>query len=68
MFGRIGIQELLVIFVIVLIIFGPKNLPDLGKTMGKTIKNFKDSINGKDTEEPKNQINKEVETKKEEDE
>lgn len=49
MFGKIGTQELLVIFAIVLVIFGPKQLPKLGKTFGKTIKNFKDGIDeGKD--------------------
>lgn len=44
MFGRIGTQELLVIFAIVLVVFGPKQLPKLGKTFGKTIKSFKDGI------------------------
>ena len=54
MLGRIGIPELAVIFAIVLVVFGPKNLPDLGKTLGKSIKNFKDSLNGvEDTKENK---------------
>ena len=54
MLGRIGIPELVVIFAIVLVVFGPKNLPDLGKTLGKSIKNFKDSLNGvEDTKENK---------------
>jgi sec-independent protein translocase protein TatA len=44
MFGRIGTQELLVIFAIVLVVLGPKQLPKLGKTFGKTIKGFKDGI------------------------
>lgn len=44
MFGKIGTQELLVIFAIVLVVFGPKQLPKLGKTFGKTIKGFKDGI------------------------
>lgn len=44
MFGKIGTQELLVIFAIVLVVFGPKQLPKLGKTFGKTIKSFKDGI------------------------
>lgn len=49
MFGKVGTQELLVIFAIVLVIFGPKQLPKLGKTFGKTIKSFKDGIDeGKD--------------------
>lgn len=44
MFGRIGTTELLVIFAIVMVVFGPKQLPKLGKTFGKTIKSFKDGI------------------------
>ncbi|HHZ01328.1 MAG TPA: twin-arginine translocase TatA/TatE family subunit [Tissierellia bacterium] len=44
MFGKLGTQELLVIFAIVLVVFGPKQLPKLGKTFGKTIKSFKDGI------------------------
>ncbi len=38
---RIGMNELIIILVVVLIIFGPKNLPKLGKMFGKTIKSFK---------------------------
>lgn len=40
MFG-IGVQELLIILVIVLIVFGAKNLPILGSNMGRAISNFK---------------------------
>ncbi len=39
--GSLGIQEMLVIFVIALIIFGPKKLPELGKSLGKGIAEFK---------------------------
>ena len=38
---RIGTNELLIILVVVLLIFGPKNLPKLGKMFGKTMNNFK---------------------------
>lgn len=41
--GRIGIPELLVILVIVLLIFGASRLPELGRGLGKGIKNFKDA-------------------------
>ena len=41
--GRIGIPELLVILVIVLVIFGASRLPELGRGIGKGIKNFKDA-------------------------
>jgi sec-independent protein translocase protein TatA len=42
--------EHIVIIGVVLLIFGPKRLPDLGKSLGQSIKNFKDSFNGLDSE------------------
>ncbi len=45
MFGSIGMQELIIIFVIALIIFGPRKLPDLGKSLGKSIAEFKRASN-----------------------
>ncbi len=42
---RIGTNELLIILLVVLIIFGPKQLPKLGKMFGKTMRSFKDGIN-----------------------
>jgi len=41
---RIGPQELIIVLIIVLVIFGPKNLPKLGKMFGKTMKNFKEGM------------------------
>ncbi len=49
MFG-VGYQELLVVMVIVLIIFGPKNLPKLASSMGKAIRDFKSGLSGVDDE------------------
>jgi sec-independent protein translocase protein TatA len=40
-FGSIGMPELLVIFVIALVIFGPRRLPELGRSLGKTMAEFK---------------------------
>lgn len=42
--SRIGTPELMLILGIALVIFGPKQLPKLGKTFGKTIKSFKDGV------------------------
>ena len=44
MFGSIGMPELIVILVIALIIFGPGKLPDVGKTIGKAIRDFKKAM------------------------
>lgn len=49
MFG-IGQQELIIFLIIVLIIFGPKNLPKLASSMGKAIRDFKSSLGGVDQE------------------
>ena len=45
MFGPIGMPEMIVIFVIALIIFGPRKLPELGKSLGKSIAEFKRASN-----------------------
>ncbi len=45
MFGSIGMPELIVIFVIALIVFGPRRLPDLGRSMGRAIAEFKRATN-----------------------
>ena len=43
--GSIGMPELVVIFVIALIIFGPRKLPELGKSLGRSINEFKRACN-----------------------
>ena len=43
----IGLPEILIILVIVLVIFGPKRLPDLGRSLGSGMREFKDSVTGK---------------------
>jgi sec-independent protein translocase protein TatA len=46
-FNSIGPPELLIVLVIVLVIFGPKRLPGLGRSLGSGMREFKDSITGK---------------------
>ncbi|RQD67383.1 MAG: twin-arginine translocase TatA/TatE family subunit [Tindallia sp. MSAO_Bac2] len=41
MMGRIGFQEILLVFGLALLIFGPTKLPEIGKSMGKGIREFK---------------------------
>ncbi len=53
MFGPIGPMELALIVLIIVIIFGARKLPELGKSMGEGIKNFKKSISSKDNDEDK---------------
>ncbi|MDO4536725.1 MAG: twin-arginine translocase TatA/TatE family subunit [Coriobacteriales bacterium] len=47
----LGAPEILVILVIVLVIFGPKNLPKLGSALGKTVKNVREGMEGEEEEE-----------------
>ena len=44
---NIGPLELAIVLVIALVIFGPKRLPDLGKSLGSGMREFKDSLTGK---------------------
>ncbi len=41
MLGTIGVQEMIVIFLVALVLFGPKKLPELGKTLGKALTEFR---------------------------
>ena len=48
---NIGPLEIVVVVAIVLLIFGPKRLPELGRSLGSGMRNFKDSITGKDDDQ-----------------
>ena len=50
MFGMPKGLEIVIILLVVLLIFGPKNLPKLGKMFGKTVKNVRDGMEGVDEE------------------
>jgi sec-independent protein translocase protein TatA len=55
MLGSIGMPELIIIFVIALIIFGPRKLPELGRSLGKSLAEFKKASN-----ELKNTLEEEI--------
>jgi sec-independent protein translocase protein TatA len=46
-----GPFEIVIVLVIVLLIFGPKRLPDLGRSLGRGMREFKDSVTGKDDDD-----------------
>ncbi len=45
MFGSIGFPELMMILIIALLLFGPNKLPDIARTLGKTIHEFRKTVN-----------------------
>jgi sec-independent protein translocase protein TatA len=49
--GWIGFPELIVLLLVLLLIFGPKRLPEMGRSLGKGMREFKDSVTGKDKDE-----------------
>jgi sec-independent protein translocase protein TatA len=46
MLPEIGITGLIVILIVALLVFGPKRLPEIGRSLGKGMREFKDSISG----------------------
>jgi sec-independent protein translocase protein TatA len=50
--GWISIPEIILLLVVILLIFGPKRVPEIGRSLGKGMREFKNSITGKDEPEP----------------
>ena len=58
-----GVPELLIILAVILLIFGPKNLPKLGSALGKTVKNLREGMGGGKEEVVEEVVEDEAESK-----
>ncbi len=56
MFGSFGAPELLILLVIVLLLFGAKRLPEIGKSLGSGMRHFKDGVSGDDAAGPSDEV------------
>ncbi len=56
--GSIGVTELVLVFVILLLIFGGRKIPELARGLGSGIRNFKDSLQGDESQDEKDQKDK----------
>jgi sec-independent protein translocase protein TatA len=56
MFSQIGPMEIVLVLVVALIILGPKRLPEAGRSIGKGMREFKDSISGVTKDEPEAEL------------
>jgi sec-independent protein translocase protein TatA len=63
MFG-LGVPELIIILVLVLLIFGPRKLPELGSFVGKSLRDFRDALDRRDEEPPSNLPTDDEETRR----
>jgi sec-independent protein translocase protein TatA len=58
--GGIGPLELVIVLVIVLVVFGPKRLPSLGRQLGAGMREFKDSVTGKSRDEDDEDVSAQI--------
>ena len=54
----LGTWEIILIVLVILLIFGGKKIPELMKGLGKGVKSFNDGVNGKEDDEPKEELKK----------
>lgn len=47
LFQNVGVWEILILLLVLLLVFGPKRLPEMGRSLGRGMREFKDSITGK---------------------
>ncbi len=63
MIPNIGLPEIIIVLVIALVIFGPKRLPGLGRSLGSGLREFKDSVTGNGSEERRGELTERAEGK-----
>jgi sec-independent protein translocase protein TatA len=66
MFGNIGPLEIVVVLIIALIVFGPKRLPELGRSLGRGIREFRGSVSGESDDDERPEQPAEIEAGKRE--
>ncbi len=52
----IGATEIVILLVVALLVFGPKRLPEMGRSLGKGMREFKDSIAGKESDDERREL------------
>ncbi len=62
--GSIGVTELVLVFVILLLIFGGRKIPELARGLGSGIRNFKDSLQGDESQDKQDKQDKQAEQDK----
>ena len=55
LFQNFGVWEILLLLLVLLLVFGPKRLPEMGRSMGRGMREFKDSLTGKGDDEDEEQ-------------
>jgi sec-independent protein translocase protein TatA len=56
--GNIGWQGAIIILIVLLVVFGPKRLPEMGRSLGRGMREFKDSVTGKDDDDEPRELPK----------
>jgi sec-independent protein translocase protein TatA len=54
--GNIGWQGAIIILVVLLVVFGPKRLPEMGRSLGRGMREFKDSVTGNDDDDKPHEL------------
>ncbi|HSC91235.1 MAG TPA: twin-arginine translocase TatA/TatE family subunit [Gaiellaceae bacterium] len=52
----VSVWEILILLLVALLIFGPKRLPEMGRSLGKGMREFKDSVTGRDDEDERREL------------